>query len=362
MTIENTETKPNKSKAKPAKEKSPKEAPEVKEAKPAKAPAPSAPSASDRTGFEYDFLPLPEAVAAAGHLTIDPKKIWVSKLDARAQPAPVTDDLVASVKENGIIQDPLVTFARDKKTGEEGWLIVAGRRRREASQKAGLKEISAKAKEVKSFKEYLILAGEENLKRQNMSAWDIYSYFSHLMEAGLKQSELKDVFHVTDGYVSQYLAIGKLDERVRKHVRAAADEPFKSHAPTCVRELKRVTDPEDQVAFADQAIAKNLSPAGLKFLIENYLAKKAKSAEEPAKEPKGSRSIKLPEELTAKDLAPLPKSDFAALLNFSRTKYAKTKASEKATPESVAYAKGVMDGLLQASGLKELPTKLQADE
>ena len=351
MTTENTENKTVEKTKKAA------------EPKKAAAAAPSAPSGSG--SFEFELLPLPEAVAASGHITIDPKKIMVSKFDARSQPAPVTDDLVASIKDNGIIQDPLVTYARAK-NGEEGWLIVAGRRRREAAIKVGLKEISAKAVELKSFKDYLIMAGDENLKRQNMSAWDIFTYLSDLMVAGLKQSELKDVLHVTDGYVSQYLAIGKLDERVQKHVRASTDEPFKSHAPTCVRELKRVDDPEEQVAFAQMAIADKMSPAALKFVIEKWLDKQASKAADGDKEKGsakgGSRSVKLPDELSAKDLKPLPKPDFATFLNFARNKYAKVKASEKSTPEGVAYAKGVMEGLLQAAGLKDLPTKLQGEE
>ena len=243
--------------------------------------------------------------------------------------------------------------------------MVAGRRRREACVKLNLSTITVKVEEIQSFKQYLVLAGEENLKRTGMSAWDIYHYLTNLLEAGYKQSELKDVLAVTEGYVSQYLAIGKLDERVQKHVRAAVDEPFKSHAPTCVRELKRVDDAEVQVAFAQQAIAEKLSPSALKFVIEKWLAKRdAKAAENgESKGPKtGSRAIKLPDEIVAKDIKPIPKADFAAVLNHSRVKFAKLKASDKATPEGVAFAKGVVEGLLQAAGLKELPAKIQGEE
>lgn len=359
MTTENTENTKSKAPKAAKVAKAPKEAKEAKETKVAAAPASPAPAGR----FEFEFLPLPEAVAASGHITIDPKKLLLSKFDARSQPLPVTQDMLNSIKAHGIIQDPLVTYARAK-TGEEGWLVVAGRRRREACLKLNLKEISAKAVEVPSFKQYLILAGEENMKRSDMSAWDLYHYFSNLIEAGLKQSEIKEVIGVTDGYVSQYLAIGKLDERVQKFVRAASDEPFKSHAASVVRELKRVSDAEEQVAFAQKAIDDKLSPAALKFIIEKYLDKQAAreaaaaggdGETRPAKG--GSRSVKLPDEIAAKDIKPLPKGDFATLLNFARNKHAKLKASEKSTPESVAYAKGLVDGLLQASGLKANPTE-----
>lgn len=334
----------------------------------------SAPSESDTEqvldplGFEYEFLPLPLEVAASGVITIAPKDLVVSKVDARSAPALVDEDFVASIKKDGLIQDPCVTYARHKKTGKEVWLVVAGRRRREGAIKAGLKTIMCKVKEISDLKEYLILAGQENLKRDQMTFWDKYVYFQNLIAAGLKQSEIKDVLAISEGNVSQVLAVGKLDERVQKMVREGTKEPFKSYAPSVVRELKRVTDPEVQVAFAQQAIDENLEPRALKFLIEKWLNKQAQAQAQDEGKGKnkntktGGRGVKLPDEITAKDLKPITKASLAAIYNFSNARLAKLKASEKAKPETIAYEKGRRDGLAQAAGLMELPALSEDEE
>lgn len=348
MTTETTETTTPKAKAK------------SKSSDPSGSAA-AAEKAANPLGFEYEFLPLPPEVAANGAIKINPKELAVSKSDARSVPALIDVGFIASIKKDGLIQDPLVTYARHKKLGKEVWLTVAGRRRREGSIAAGLKEISCKVKEIKDLKEYLILAGQENLKREDMSLWDKYTYLQNLMALGLKQSELKDVLSVSEGNISQILAVGKLDERVQKMVREGAKEPYKSYAASVVRELKRVNDPEMQVAFAQQAIDEELEPKALKFLIQKWLNKQIQADEGKGKgAAKGGRGVKLPDEVAAKDLKPIAKSDLVAFYNFSNARLAKLKASDKARPETVAYEKGRRDGLAQAAGLVDLPA-LPAD-
>lgn len=312
--------------------------------------------AANPLGFEFEFLPLPADVAGSGVITINPKELARSKVDARNAPALVDEAFVASIKKDGLIQDPYVTYARSKKTGKEVWLIVAGRRRTEGAIQAGLKTITCKAGEIKDLKEYLVLAGQENLKRDQMTFWDKYTYFQNLMANGLKQSELKDVLSISEGNVSQVLAIGKLDERVQKMVREGAKEPFMSYAPSVVRELKRVTDLEMQVAFAQQAIDEKLEPKALKFIIEKWLNKQNQTDNGKGKgAAKGGRGVKLPDEVAVKDLKVISKSDLVAFYNFSNARLAKLKASNKAKPETVAYEKGRRDGLAQAAGLIDLP-------
>lgn len=322
----------------------------------------AAEKATNPLGFEYEFLPLPAEVAASGIITINPKDLAVSKVDARNAPALVDEEFVASIKKDGLIQDPCATYARHKKTGKEVWLTVAGRRRREGAVQAGLKTITCKAKEIKDLKEYLIFAGQENLKRENMTFWDKFTYFQNLMANGLKQSELKDVLSISEGNVSQVLAIGKLDERVQKMVREGSKEPFMSYAPSVVRELKRVTDMEMQAAFAQQAIDEKLEPKALKFVIEKWLNKQNQSDDGKKGAAKGGRGVKLPDEVAAKDLKVISKSDLVAFYNFSNARLAKLKASDKAKPETVAYEKGRRDGLAQAAGLVDLPALPEGEE
>jgi ParB/RepB/Spo0J family partition protein len=353
MTTENTEnTAPTK-----------KTAPKSKSSTPSTSDGAEKATAAD-LGFEYDFLPIPADVATAGVIKIKPKDIVVSKVDARAAPALVDDEFVDSIRKDGLIQDPCVTYARHKASGKSVWLIVAGRRRREGSIKAGLDTISCKVKEIKNLREYLILAGQENLKRDQMSLWDKFCFLQNLMANGLKQSELEGVLSVTGGNITQILVVGKLDPRVQKLVREGTKEPFRSYAPSVVRELKRVTDPELQVAFAQQAIEEALEPKSLKFVVEKWLNKQALAAADKGDKPaaKGGRGVKLPEAVELKQVKPISKSDLVTFYNFSNARLAKLKASERSKPETVAYEKGRRDGIAQAAGLVELPALPEGEE
>lgn len=330
-------------------------------------------SGSDRAaaalGFEYDFLPLPGDVTDGALIKIDPKAVAISKLDARTAPALVDAEFVESIKSDGVIQDPCVTYARHKKTGKEGWIAVAGRRRLTACVQIGRKEISCKVKEIRDIRHYLLLAGKENLQRDSMTFWDKYVFLQNLMSTGLKQSELKGALNISEGNVSQILAVGKLDERVQKIVREGTKEPFKSFAASVVRELKRVSDPEVQVHFAQVAVEKNLSPSAVKFEIEKYLDKQNRAAdgggdkgEKGAKGAKGGRGVKLPEEVVAKDVKLVAKTDIVTLFNFSAARFTKLKSSDKTKPETLAYERGRRDALAQVAGLAPLPLKAVESE
>lgn len=167
--------------------------------------------------------------------------------------------------------------------------------------------------------------------------------------------KLKGELNVSEGNISQILAVGKLDERVQKIVREGTKEPFKSFAASVVRELKRVSDPEVQVHFAQVAVEKNLSPSAVKFEIEKYLDKQQRATdgggdkgEKGAKGSKGGRGVKLPEEVVAKDVKLVAKTDIVTLFNFSAA--------------TLAYERGRRDALAQVAGLVPLPTKAAESE
>lgn len=348
MTIENTQNTDNKPVTTPKSKSKDKPAPS----------APAALSAADKEtevakalGFEYEFIDIPEQFKDSAVVEINPKDIWVSKVDARSVGLPADEEMIESVRKDGLRQDPLLTYVKHRKSGKEGWLMVAGRRRREAAEKASLKVINGKIKRIFSLREYLKAAGDENLQRENMSPWDTYSHLKNLMATGIPQGKLTEEVHKSEGFVSQYMAIGKLDERVQEMVRKAAHEPFKSGSITVIRELKRITDPEQQVAFATKAIDEKMSPKDLKSMIDVHIAKQqAAGKEKPARG--GAAKLQLPDELKATNLKPIAKSDMADLINAIRVKYAKAKASETTTEGRRMYLKGQVDGMLQLTGLR----------
>ena len=72
------------------------------------------------------------------------------------------EDLIASIKEKGIIQPVLV------RSGPSGYELIAGERRLRAAKSLHIKEIPAIIKEVKD-EESLEIALIENIQRQNLN-------------------------------------------------------------------------------------------------------------------------------------------------------------------------------------------------
>lgn len=97
------------------------------------------------------------------------------------------DDLVASIKEHGVLQPITVT---EKEDG--GYEIIAGERRFRASQRAGLATIPALVRSV-TRQEKLELALIENIQRQNLNP----------IEEAFAYQRLIEQFHLTQEEVSK---------------------------------------------------------------------------------------------------------------------------------------------------------------
>lgn len=100
------------------------------------------------------------------------------------------EELVASIKEHGILQPILV-----RRVGHERYQLVAGERRFRAAQAAGLTVVPALVKEVED-KQQLEIAIVENLQREDIG----------VMEAARAYRRMIDEFHMTQETVAQRLA------------------------------------------------------------------------------------------------------------------------------------------------------------
>ncbi|MBL8785148.1 MAG: ParB/RepB/Spo0J family partition protein [Deltaproteobacteria bacterium] len=89
------------------------------------------------------------------------------------------DELVASIKEKGILQ-PIVV--RKNPEGRPLYIVIAGERRLRASRKAGLTEIPVLVKEVAS-NEALELALIENLQREDLNPIEEAQAYQRLLES-----------------------------------------------------------------------------------------------------------------------------------------------------------------------------------
>jgi len=99
------------------------------------------------------------------------------------------EELVASIKEHGILQPILV-----RRVGHERYQLVAGERRFRAAQAAGLTVVPALVKEVED-RQQLEIAVVENLQREDIG----------VMEAARAYRRMIDEFHMTQETVAQRL-------------------------------------------------------------------------------------------------------------------------------------------------------------
>jgi len=135
-------------------------------------------------------------------------------LPKKDQPRKIFDegalkDLTESIKSNGVIQPIIV-----RKIDEQGYEIIAGERRWRAAKKANLNTIPAIIRNIDeetASKISLI----ENVQRENLNPIEEAQAYKRLMnEYNLKQDELAKAVGKSRSYISNYVRLLKLDERV----------------------------------------------------------------------------------------------------------------------------------------------------
>jgi ParB family transcriptional regulator, chromosome partitioning protein len=156
-------------------------------------------------------------------------------------------ELVASVREKGVIQPVLVRRRRD------GYELVSGERRFRAAQQAGLAQIPAVVRSVDD-REMLELALVENLQRKNLNPVD----------EGMAYKRLADEFKLTHEEIAQ--KVGKDRSTVTNAVRLL-ELPFKVRDALAAgqitaghaRPLLGVTNRRVQVEICERTVKEGLS-------------------------------------------------------------------------------------------------------
>jgi ParB family chromosome partitioning protein len=157
-------------------------------------------------------------------------------------------ELVASVKERGILQPILV-----RRTGEgadEAYEIVAGERRWRAAQQAQLHQVPVVIKEL-SDADALEVALVENLQRQNLTPLEEAEGFRRLMdEFGHTQERLAKALGKSRSHLANTLRLLGLPDEVK----ALVDDGKLSagHA-------RAILSSADPVALAQRAVRQNLN-------------------------------------------------------------------------------------------------------
>lgn len=135
------------------------------------------------------------------------------------------DDLVASIKEHGILQPITVT---EKPTG--GYEIIAGERRFRASQKLGLATVPAIVKSVTPTQK-LELALIENIQRQDLNAIEeAFAYDRLMTEFGLTQEQVAERVGKNRSTVANMLRLLDLPEVIQQAITEGRLSPGKAKA------------------------------------------------------------------------------------------------------------------------------------
>ena len=114
-----------------------------------------------------------------------------------------------SIKENGILQDLLVTRA------DKGYQILDGERRWRAAKLAGLKLIPIAVREVTRGNE-LALQLIANQQRQNLTALEEAAAYRKAVDAGQKAEDLAQRLGLSRATVFGRLRLNDLDANTRK--------------------------------------------------------------------------------------------------------------------------------------------------
>ena len=121
------------------------------------------------------------------------------------------NELIASIKQNGLLQPIVVTKQKDNK-----YIIVAGHRRFEAYKEIGKKSIKAVIKKDLSDKDLAILSLTENIMRENLHPIENAIAMKNMLDNKVieNQTKLAEYLGLSKGYISKLMGILKLPIRV----------------------------------------------------------------------------------------------------------------------------------------------------
>jgi len=150
--------------------------------------------------------------------TVQSRELLIDEISPnRFQPRNYFDDdkleeLVASIRENGILQPVVV-----QKSGS-GYELIVGERRWRASKKAGLKKIPAMIREV-SDAQTLELAIIENIHRQDLNPIEEAEAYARLAdEFALTQEMIANKVGKSRTAVANILRLLKLPRNIKEHL------------------------------------------------------------------------------------------------------------------------------------------------
>lgn len=373
MTTNNTPeaTQPNTpdTKAKTPKEKAPKE-PKVK----ASAAKPDGASESTLAGYAAVFKDWEPIPTEEGPVTINPAKI-IAIFDVRSHIKPIGELLVqcaGGIKTPiGITQMRYVGETNDLPVHPDGEsmvhlvkgstynVMVYGRRRTRVAIKLSFKEIHATMTTYKSWRGMVHDAYVENDAREDMDMWDRACFIKNLADGGMIQDDiaLEVKPRIAASSVSQYLGVFDMPEAVRKLFQ------HNSLGVSAIRALRPLRKDEAVVtALATRAVAKNWTEDEIKEAVKVVQAKAQASAAASTEAGDRPRPVAKSKSYDEATLSIVKTQDARKALNWLDTRLKRQRAKSEPDPVAVAKAKGMLEGFMLATGLKDIPAAALADD
>ena len=188
-------------------------------------------------------------------------------------------ELGASISAEGIIE-PLVVerLLNPDRTPSGKAELITGYRRYFAAKKLGLATVPVRFINADETRKHR-LAMIENIQREDMNPLDVAVGIRHMMDnEQLDQRSVAESLSLSEGFVSQHLALLKLPAKAQKAVKTGAIEM--THA----RVLGRLKEPENVLGLLKEAT--ELTAAELNNKVEFVLQKeREKDERQRAKEP-----------------------------------------------------------------------------
>ena len=226
-------------------------------------------------GALLDSTPASSPSRGVGTLPI--KLIQAGALQPRHAILPETlHELAASIKANGVIQAIVVRRLPPGTSSGARYEIIAGERRWQAAQLAGLTEIPAVVREL-SDREALAIALIENIQREELTATDEARALKRLIaEFSLTQQAVAESVGRSRAAVSNLIRLLELPAGVVKMI--DSKRLGMGHA----RALLSLDDPDQQHEAAEQVISRDLSVRETEKLVRQLLdAPRAKASRRP---------------------------------------------------------------------------------
>lgn len=224
--------------------------------------------------FQPETLPVSSDEVFSGVLQVPLEQIKPNPRQPRTHFDPASlDDLAASIKEHGVIQ-PLIV-SRDPAVG---YILIAGERRLQASQLAGLAQVPVIVRQT-TDQQKLELALIENIQRADLNPLEEANAFQQLAdEFHLSHEEIAARVGKSRVAVTNTLRLLKLAASVQQ---ALVDgRVTEGHA----RALLALPTPQAQVAALQTVINQNLTVRQTEELVRKL------AGEKPASLPKAGPS------------------------------------------------------------------------